>query len=92
MDRIQFKEKYQEDLETALYRQEFEVKFLEDELGKLEDDINKTSQIIYPTAKEGKKDIGHLQQEKQALTMLVEKQNNLYETMKAKYEFLIEGF
>ena len=47
-------EKIQDELQAGIWKQEFEIEFLKDELGKLEDDINKTSpgQITEPQQRE----------------------------------------
>jgi prefoldin subunit 5 len=92
MEKSEFLDKTKEELEMAIMRQEFEIGFLDDELGKLEDDINKTSTIVYPSIQDGRKDIGHLRQEKSAIEQIIAKHKNILETLKAKHTFLIETF
>jgi seryl-tRNA synthetase len=83
-----FTENLKDQLEQAICKSEFELGFLQDELGKLEDDINKSSGIIYSSAKEGRKDIQNLQAEKQILQQMIKREEGTLQTLQAKLEYL----
>lgn len=88
MTKKEFIEKYKESLEEALYKSEIEVKFLEDEFSRLEDEINKSSGIIYPNAKDGRKTLESLQTEKSQLELQIKRESQIAHTLATKYEFL----
>jgi len=88
MDKAEFLQKLREEMEAGIWMEEFEVSFLNDELGKLEDDINRSSRIIYPTGNEKRKELGRLQQEKSALQVLIKQREGSLEIRKTKLEFL----
>jgi hypothetical protein len=92
MEKNEFINKLGEELQIAVWKEEFEINFLNDELGKLEDDINKSSTIIYPSLKDGRKDQGRLQQEKSALQAIIKKREGILETIKTKLDFLQKSF
>lgn len=71
-----------------IWKQEIEIAFLNDHPGKLEDDINKTSGIVYPSAKDGRAEICHLQQECLLLQRRIESEVNTCALLKTKVEFL----
>ena len=90
MEKNEFLDKLREELQMAIWKHEFELNFLNDEFSKLEDDINKTSTIIYPSVKDGRKDQGRLQQEKTALQGIIKQQENVLATFQAKLDFINE--
>ena len=88
MEKQEFLNKCRDQLQEAVWKQEFELDFLGNELGKVEDDINKTSNILYVTAKEGRKDIGQLQAGKSALKEMIRQQEGIFATLQAKLEYI----
>ncbi|MGI8467741.1 MAG: hypothetical protein ACR2N3_04745 [Pyrinomonadaceae bacterium] len=88
MTKKKFTEKYKESLEEALWKAEIEVKFLEEELGKIEDEINKSSGIIYPTMKDGRKTLENLQIEKRQIDLQINRESQIAYTLSTKLQFL----
>jgi len=88
MQKQEYLDTYKERLQELIWKQEIEIGFLNDQLGKLEDDINKTSGIVYPSVKDGRKEIGQLQQERLLLQRRIESEVNTCSLLKTKLEFL----
>jgi hypothetical protein len=88
MTKDEYLQKYKESLEEACYKADIEVQFLEHELGSLEDEINKTSGIIYPSAKDGRKTLENLQVEKRQIEMQIKRESQTAAILATKYQFL----